>query len=644
MTEYIKSFYSQLGSSTEPASSGLKSLAKSDLLQISNHLTGILADKKINLDPPQLVVVGTQSSGKSSLLNRMIEMDILPTGKTMVTRTPLNLQLINSTRNVAEFGDYIDGVWKITRKIDLSMGPYTNMIHEEINVQTLKKAGSGQGINTSAIILKIFAPGVPNLSLVDLPGLTSVAREDQGQPKDIVEQLNAMIGSFVKSSRSIILLVMKARNDLEVDQAFALAKKYDPQGIRTIGVLTQVDLMSNGTDINDYISNIGISQSLQLKYGYFAIKNRGPDEKDQALTARQVTENEMVYFQTHPVYSQIKVPRLGIINLTNNVSQILLDHIKAALPNISNEISLVECEINKSLQEIGEQIPDKECDQTSRINTLVSNFCRNFIDALEVRGVLINYGRQIKDVFADYRKTIGNLKYTGTDELIANALKDCDGNRMPSVPSIEVLEYFFKRKTGDHITNSNTLGPIHMFSEPSIECLKKIRHLLEKLTDELVQKTQILRFPNLSNLIKKEITHNILHEQQAKCAKKINSLIKIEENYIWSEDQQFQTEFQKFYQNIKPGAPDYKALQSLINSYFDTVKKNLMDRVPKEIMYYFVNQIEDTICGTLFDRIIRLSSISKILEESSVMSDRRRKLNDQRAQIIAIKNLLSPYR
>ena len=84
----------------------LKNLANNDVLKIGNLLSGIFSknDSKEFIDPPRLVVVGTQSSGKSSLLNGVISMDIMPIGKNMVTRTPLNLQLTQTNNeSYAEF-------------------------------------------------------------------------------------------------------------------------------------------------------------------------------------------------------------------------------------------------------------------------------------------------------------------------------------------------------------------------------------------------------------------------------------------------------------------------------------------------------------------------------------------------------------
>jgi len=649
MAEYLQNIYSMFGSNNINNVMNLRTLAKSDLLQIGNHLTGILSDKKINMDPPQLVVVGLQSSGKSSLLNRIIEMDILPTGKTMVTRTPLNLQLINSDKNCAEFGEYIDGLWKVSKKIDIinatDQNPSITAIREEIEQMTIKKAGQGQGISHNPIILKIYASYLPNLSMIDLPGLTSVACIDKGQPSDIKDQLKKMIGSYIKSERSIILLVMGARSDLEVDQAFDLVKEYDPNGMRTIGVITKIDLMNNGTDISDYLNNYNISKSLQLNYGYYAIKNKGPEQKDQSLSPKQICDLEQNYFKSHPIYSRmLNTNRLGITSLINNLTQILTEHIKNALPDILNEIYLLETTVNRSLQEIGSYIPEKEINQSTLVHTLIDTFRREFISALEDRGNALNYGRHIKDIFIEFRQTIGKMIYNFTDELIAEAMTNCDGNHMLSLPSIEVLEYCLKKTPQNKGTSHISDGPINIFCSPSLQCLEKINQLSIKLIDEIIKKPGITRFPNLTATIKKEIINGILRVRQESCSQQIKNLIKIEENYIWTDDHKFLDDLHKLYQNVKPNKIDNNIIRSLINSYFETVKRNLMDRVPKEIMYHFISLIENDINDILFEKIIKSTTISKLIEESPAIADKRKKLTEQKAQLTVIKNMIELYK
>ena len=98
-------------------------------------------------------------------------------------------------------------------------------------------------ISFKPIYLRIQSPNVPNLSLVDLPGLTMVAGTDKGQPKDIKDQIRKMVGDYIQPSKTIILAIMKARNDIEADIALDLIKEYDPKGERTVGILTKLDLM-----------------------------------------------------------------------------------------------------------------------------------------------------------------------------------------------------------------------------------------------------------------------------------------------------------------------------------------------------------------------------------------------------------------
>jgi len=80
----------------------LRPLGGGEILRIANTLNGIFATSAGALKPPEvprLVVVGTQSSGKSSLLNGIMAADILPLGEQMVTRAPLSLQLFHKAHH-----------------------------------------------------------------------------------------------------------------------------------------------------------------------------------------------------------------------------------------------------------------------------------------------------------------------------------------------------------------------------------------------------------------------------------------------------------------------------------------------------------------------------------------------------------------
>ena len=105
--------------------------------------------------------------------------------------------------------------------------------------------GSNKGISSIPINLRVYSPHVLNLTLVDLPGITKVAVGDQ--PKDIEEQIKNMILEFISKDACLILAVSPANSDLANSDALKLAREVDPEGNRTIGVITKLDLMDEGT-------------------------------------------------------------------------------------------------------------------------------------------------------------------------------------------------------------------------------------------------------------------------------------------------------------------------------------------------------------------------------------------------------------
>lgn len=123
-----------------------------------------------SLDLPQIITVGEQSSGKSSVLEHIVQRDFLPRGSGIVTRRPLVLQLV-TIRN-GEQDDYAEFLHLPNQKIyDF------NQVRQEIVNETDRVAGNNKGISRSPIHLKIYSKNVLNLTLIDLPGLTKVSFE-----------------------------------------------------------------------------------------------------------------------------------------------------------------------------------------------------------------------------------------------------------------------------------------------------------------------------------------------------------------------------------------------------------------------------------------------------------------------------------
>ena len=379
-------------------------LGNQDILNINNSIQGILEtvpEFKNKSLTPKIVVVGSQSSGKSSVLNGLMSMDILPTGSSMVTRTPLNIQLIQSSNYSIEFGDYNSTGWKTKRKIitnAILRDEELLIIRQEIERQTSLIAGDNMGISEKEIHIKIYSPNIPNLTLIDLPGLTMIPCTDKGQPKDIKIQIRNLITKYISSEKTLILGVFPARVDLETDIALDLIKEVDPECKRTLGVLTKIDLMNRDTDIINYLQNT-ISKDLLLNYGYYAVKNRSSDEM-RKMNIYEGFKLEQNFFETNPKYNSFKdKERLGIKNLGNKLSEILIEFIKKNIPELSIKINKLYDNINDKIISLGTPLPTDREGKITYLNVEINRLCSLIRESINYRGSKINSGRKIKDIF-----------------------------------------------------------------------------------------------------------------------------------------------------------------------------------------------------------------------------------------------------
>ena len=226
------------------------------LLPIINKLqdvTAIITDRNQQqaIELPQIVVVGSQSSGKSSVLESIVGRDFLPRGAGIVTRAPLILQLQTTPAHVK------DGVKEWGEFLHCPKKKFEDFkeIRSEIEAETQRIVGMNkkQAITNTPIRLRITSPRVPNLTMVDLPGMTKVPVGDQ--PKDIEIQIRDLLLQYIANPNSIILAVTPANSDIATSDAIQLARAVDPKGDRTVGVLTKIDIMDKVCYLCVYITN-----------------------------------------------------------------------------------------------------------------------------------------------------------------------------------------------------------------------------------------------------------------------------------------------------------------------------------------------------------------------------------------------------
>ncbi|KNC74823.1 hypothetical protein SARC_12638, partial [Sphaeroforma arctica JP610] len=204
-------------------------------------------------------------------------------------------------------------------------------IRNEIEADTARITGANKGISHLPINLKVYSPHVLDLTLVDLPGLTKVAVGDQ--PADIEMQIKNMIMEFITKPNCLILAVTPANSDLANSDALKLAKEVDPQGLRTIGVITKLDLMDAGTDARDVLEN----KLLPLRRGYVGVVNRSQKDIAGNKDIRAAQAAEKKFFKTHPAYRHL-ADKMGTPKLQQVLNQQLTDHIRQTLPELKGQL------------------------------------------------------------------------------------------------------------------------------------------------------------------------------------------------------------------------------------------------------------------------------------------------------------------
>ncbi|CAH0600688.1 unnamed protein product [Chrysodeixis includens] len=340
------------------------------LIPIVNKLQDAFVQMGVHmsLDLPQIAVVGGQSAGKSSVLENFVGRDFLPRGSGIVTRRPLILQLIHGNAEYAEFLHC-----KGKKFVDF------NEVRAEIEAETDRITGSNKGISPVPINLRVYSPNVLNLTLIDLPGLTKVPIGDQ--PVDIEQQIKGMIFQFIRRESCLILAVTPANTDLANSDALKLAKEVDPQGLRTIGVITKLDLMDEGTDARDVLEN----KLLPLRRGYIGVVNRSQKDIDGRKDIAAALAAERKFFLSHPSYRHM-ADRLGTPYLQRVLNQQLTNHIRDTLPGLRDKLQKQLLALEKDVDQYKHFRPDDPSIKTKAMLQMIQTLQTDFERTIEGSG------------------------------------------------------------------------------------------------------------------------------------------------------------------------------------------------------------------------------------------------------------------
>lgn len=687
-----------------------------------------------NLDLPQIVVVGGQSSGKSSVLEGIVGRSFLPRGSGIVTRRPLILQMFHTAEHNNDNNQVMDdGSTTLSEEDNYhhdssseEFGVFDHKpskrfysfeeIREEIVRDTDKITGPNKGISNKPICLKIFSPNVLNLTLVDLPGIAKVAVGDQ--PEDIEEQIRNMVFEYITNPNAIILAVTAGNTDLANSDAIQIAKQVDPHGERTVGVITKLDLMDPGTDASELLSN----KLIPLQKGYIGVMNRGQIDINNNMSIREGLKKEEHFFRSHHAYRNL-LDKCGTYNLAKSLNSILMHHIRDCLPSLKNKISAMMHDLNLELDSLG--LPNSPQNQSGTLLTLLSKFTTNFSSCLAGQGMPngnqhghlstdLYGGARISFIFHQVfvRSLMEIQPFDGlTDEEIRMTITNANGTRSALFVPEQSFDVLVKRQ-------------IARLEQPGLQCVDLVFDELNRMSLQC-EPTELTRFPNLREKLV-EVVGSLLRKSVAPTQMMVTNLIQIELSYVNTNHPDFigggravselmrqmaeeekeqkegenndmdnnqmndaygydrdanilaspskpqQTDTQQgsggggslmnfiFPSKSTPsrsGPPsliqlpqvpqtilppptiserakiEVRIIKSLIASYFNIVRRNYIDMVPKTIMYFLVNHSRDAMQNELVKKLYNVDdskSLSDLMKEADDVERRRKTCMEMR--------------
>ncbi|XP_072116136.1 interferon-induced GTP-binding protein Mx3-like isoform X2 [Mobula birostris] len=534
-------------------------------IDLIDSLRGFGVDRDLGL--PAIAVIGDQSSGKSSVL------------------------------------EALSGV-------SLPRGSAQNSI-----------AGQGVGISDELISLEIESTIVPDLTLIDLPGIARVAVGNQ--PVDIGERIKKLIKKFIQKQETINLVVVPCNVDIATTEALKMAQEVDPTGDRTLGILTKPDLVDKGTEKNvvDIVKNLVV----ELSKGYMIVKCRGQKDINDKITLSVAILKEKAFFEDHEQFRQFfEEGKAGISNLAVRLTKELVNHINKSLPQLRLD---VESKLNKSLESMkmhNSAVPSSYSEKMTFIIEKINDFC-NHVKSLTSgeephdQTKEERYITKVRKEFATWNsflaKRISDFRDYVRDEVLQyeNLYR---GRELPGFINYKTFESLMKKE-------------IAQLEDPAI---RKMRRITEITREALlhVAEQHFSAFYNLYKVAKVKIA-TLSYEQEHEAEKFLHAQFKVEST-VYCQDSLYSEGLSKLKGNQlwNHGNISLKEMSFHLETYYKIASNRLADQVPMVIRCYILNEMANKVRMAMLQLIQERDHINEYLMEDQ---DVQRKRDDLKCRI-----------
>ncbi|CAM4734642.1 unnamed protein product [Leuciscus chuanchicus] len=568
---------------------------------------------------PTIAVIGDQSSGKSSVLEALSGV-ALPRGSGMVTRCPLELRLKKVTGGVS---------WKavISYRDKKTEFVHSSLVERHVETAQNELAGKGVGICDELITLEVMSPDVCDLTLIDLPGIARVPVP--GQPEDIENQIKSLITKFIEKQETINLVVVPCNTDIATTEALKMAQEVDPEGRRTIAILTKPDLIDRGTEKD--ILAIVHNKVIPLHKGYIMVKCRGQQQIDEKIPLEEATQIERDFFQNHDHFRcLLNEDKATIKCLAVKLTQNLVDHIKKSLPQLTEQIKTQLWEVKNEL---------KECEAGPPLDT---KGAKQFLIKILTRfngqiyslssGELINAENLFVQLRAEFKKWNDHLNSTKTS--FCSLKEFCQNYR-----GRELLGFSnyrgFEMVLQEHVAK---------LKKPAIELLIAIKAIILKQFKDVSYRC-FQNFHVLQSITVNKI-YNIQSSQEDKTEQRILEQFEME-NMVYTQDPiylKFLSEISEdtFSEDQLPVFDIKSKYSEMLQAYYEIVVQRMADQLPMMISFFMLKQTAQLLSTDMLS-LLDGADVDELLFEDSEVGTRRRYLQARLDRLTATQELLSDF-
>ncbi|RXN19641.1 interferon-induced GTP-binding Mx3-like protein [Labeo rohita] len=606
-----------------------------------------------DLSLPTVVVIGDQSSGKSSVLEALSGI-ALPRGSGIVTRCPLELRLKKVTGGVKwkavlsyrkkriELVDSSIFASPLNVSGQLRSGKVAHSVYDEkkfefedpseveerVKAAQNELAGKGVGIRNELITLEIMSPDVCDLTLIDLPGIARVPVK--GQPQDIGDQIKNLIMTFIKKEETINMVVVPCNTDITTTEALKMAQEVDPEGKRTIAILTKPDLIDKGTEKN--ILAVVHNKVIPLRKGYIMVKCRGQQQINDEIPLEEAEQMEKDFFQNHDYYRGLLTEnRATIKGLAVRLTHILVDHIKKSLPQLDDNVKKMLWDAKNELNECEEGPPQDPKGAKQFLIMILKKF-NDRINSLSTGDLIIkeNLFVRLREIFKKW-----NDHLVDTKPSFKNMKEFCQNNR-----GRELLG-FSNYRVFEIVLQSQ----VATLKKPAFDLLNIIKEIiLEQFRDVSNQSFQ--NYPVLLDITTKKII-NIQASQHAKAQERISEQFEME-NMIYTQDPIYlkmlnEISHETFSEDQLPIFDTKTKYSEMLQAYYDIVVQRMADQLPMMITLFMLKQTAQFLSTDMLS-LLDWANVSELLFDNSDNAKKRKDLQKMKGEVHShLEKSIRPY-